>query len=374
MDQVSSVLAERARFAGGRLHAAAEEMLRRGMLGVAARIEIPGVAAPIVVAAGAVDSAGSGPLRGDELFAIASQSKMFTAACVLLLARDGAIKLDNPVSRYVPDVPAVDPDATIAQFLNHTSGIGNFIHALTGLPYPWPKMSYEDLLALARMHGRQFRAGERLEYNNTDVIVLARLCETVSGLPLESLLRQRVLGPLGMHDTHVAAGGEWPRERMARGYYLPSQGYEGPPLDVSTLADYSIASAAGNVVSSLGDMLRWARALLDESNPTGVSLRDFANDVVDAGTRYPNWFFPRTYGRGLECWTWGGRKFWGHRGSFFGYHSGTFVEPQSGVAIGMFLTMCTAGSFMRFIDMQAHDYMAFMATCAQAAADLAELP
>ena len=96
--------------------------------------------------------------------------------------------------------------------------------------------------------------------------------------------------------------------------------------------------------------------------------------MVDAGIRYPNWFFPRTYGRGAECWTWGGRKFWGHRGSFFGYHSGTFVEARSGVAFSMFLTMCTAGSFMRFIDMQAHDYMAFMAACGQAAADVAELP
>ena len=368
------VLSERASFARARLQSAAEEMLRRGILGVAARIEIPGLDAPLTIAAGSVDSSQSGPLRGDELFAIASQSKMFTAACVLLLARDGAIKLDDAVSRYVADLPAVDPDATIAQFLNHTSGIGNFIHALTALPYPWPRMSYEDLLALARMHGRQFRAGERLEYNNTDVIVLARLCETVAGMPLESMLRERVFGPLGMRDTYVAAGGEWPRDRMARGYYVPSQGYDGPPLDVSTLADYSIASAAGNIVSSLSDMLRWARALLDEGNATGLSLRDFESDVVDAGIRYPNWFFPRTYGRGAECWTWGGRKFWGHRGSFFGYHSGTFVEARSGVAFSMFLTMCTAGSFMRFIDMQAHDYMAFMAACGQAAADVAELP
>ena len=132
---------------------------------------------------------------------------MFTAACVLLLARDGAIKLDDAVSRYVANLPAVDPDATIAQFLNHTSGIGNFIHALTVLPYPWPRMSYEDLLALARMHGRQFRAGERLEYNNTDVIVLARLCETVAGMPLESMLRERVFGPLG-NARHVR-GSRW---------------------------------------------------------------------------------------------------------------------------------------------------------------------
>jgi D-alanyl-D-alanine carboxypeptidase len=368
------VMAERSRAVATRLQAAAEEMLRRGVLSVAARIEIPGLDAPVAIAAGTVDSAGSAPLAGDELFAIASQSKMFTAAAVLLLARDGVISLDDRVSRYVAGVPAVDAEATIAQFLNHTSGIGNFIHALTTLPYPWPQLSYEDLMALAKLHGRQFRAGDRLDYNNTDVVVLARLCETISGAPLEKMLAARVFGPLGMRDTFVAAGAEWPRERMARGYYMPNQGYEGPPLDVSTLADYSIASAAGNIVSSLPDMLRWARCLLSAANPLGISLTDFATSVADAGTQYPNWFFPRMYGRGVECWMWGGRKFWGHRGSFFGYHSGTFAEPQSGIAFSMFLTMCTAGSFMRFIDMQAHDYMSFMAACGQAAADVAELP
>ena len=356
-----------------RLDYAAAELVKRGAIGVAARIALPGVAEPLRVAAGSVDAAGSRALEGDELFAIASQSKMFTAACVLLLARDGAISLSEPVAKYVSGVPAVDEDATIAQFLNHTSGIGNFIHAMTVLPFPWPRLSYDDLLALARMHGRQFRAGERLDYNNTDVVVLARLCEIVTGQPLAALLRARILRPLAMHETYVAAGDDWPRERMARGYYRPSQGYSGAPIDVSTLPDYSIASAAGNIVSSLADMLRWSQCLLGASNPLGFETRDFVSDVAAAGSESPSWFLPRVYARGVECWTWGGRQFWGHRGSFFGYHSATFVEPVSGVAFSMFMTMCTAGAFMRFIDFEAHDYMAFIAACGQAAADLVEL-
>jgi D-alanyl-D-alanine carboxypeptidase len=374
METATTVLAARVSLVTARLQSAAEELLRRGITGVAAQLNIPGVPSPIVISAGAKDSTGA-ILRGDELFAIASQSKSFAAACVLLLVRDGALSLDDPVAKYVPDVPAVDPDATIRQFLNHTSGIGNFIHALTVLPYPWPRMSYDDLMALARMHGRQFRAGLRFDYNNTDVVVLARICEVVTGAPLARMLTARLFKPLGMHDTFVAsAEEEWPRERMARGYYIPSQGYEGPPIDVSSLPDFSIASAAGNIVSSLPDMTRWGQCLMDRRSPVSLQLADFAADVVDAGTQYPSWFFPRTYGRGVECWLWGGRKFWGHRGSFFGYHSGTFLEPESGVSFSMFLTLCTAGSFMRFIDLQAYDYMAFMAACGTLAADAATLP
>lgn len=364
----------RAAYVASRLESAARELLRRGIYAVAARLAVPALDEPIRVAVGSVDAAGSAPLTGEELFAAASQSKMLTAACVLLLVREGAISLDDPVSKYVPDVPAVDEDATIAQFLNHTSGIGNFIHAMTVLPHPWPRMSYDDLMALARMHGRQFRAGERLDYNNTDVVVLARLCERVGGSALAKLLSQRIFAPLGMRDTFVAQGDDWPRERMARGYYLPSQGHAGPMIDVSTLADYSIASAAGNVVSSLADMMRFARCLLGETSAIGLGTADFVAGAAEAGAEHASWFFPRTCGRGVEAWCWAGRRFWGHRGSFFGYHSGTFVDPQSGASFSMFLTMCTAGSFLRFIDLQAHDYMGFLEACAHAALDVAELP
>ena len=185
-------------------------MVRQGLIGVAARIKVPDLPQPVEIACGYRDIERSAPLEGTELFAIASQSKMFTAAMVLRLVSDGVIALHDPVARYVADIPAVDETATIEQFLNHTSGIGNFIHSMTKLPFPWPRMTYDDLMGLARIQGRQFPAGERLDYNNTDVVVLARLCELVAGAPMSDLLRRYVFGPLAMNDTYVAAGAEWP--------------------------------------------------------------------------------------------------------------------------------------------------------------------
>jgi D-alanyl-D-alanine carboxypeptidase len=370
----ASILSARADRLRTQLTVAADELVRLGLIGVAARIDVPGLSEPLEIARGYQDMERSAPLTGTELFAIASQSKMFTAAMVLRLANDGVIALNDPVARYVGGIPAVDETATIEQFLNHTSGIGNFIHAMTTLPYPWPRMSYDDLMALARIQGRQFPAGARLDYNNTDVVVLARLCELVAGEPMSDLLRRYLFAPLAMNDTYVAAGADWPRTRMARGYYLPSQGYDGPPIDVTTLPDFSIASAAGNVVSSLPDMLRWARSLLDSGASTGISITNVAASVTKSRDLEPSWFFPRAYGRGVECWPWAGRAFWGHRGSFFGYHSGTFLDPQSGGAFSMFVTMCTTGSFMRFLELQAHDYMSFMESCAHAIVSLTDTP
>jgi CubicO group peptidase (beta-lactamase class C family) len=359
------------------VQSAADELVRRGAIGVAARLNFPkrsGVE-DLVIASGHRDRECSVELDGGELFAVASQSKMFAAAAVLLLANDGLVNLSDPVALHVPNVPAVDETATIEQFLNHTSGIGNFIHALTSLPFPWPTLSYDDIMAMARLHGRQFPAGGRLEYNNTDVVVLARLCERVSGLRFEQFLLERIFRPLALDDTFAAVpAATFPRSRMARGYYRPSQGYAGPPLDVSALPDYSIASAAGNIVSSLRDMCRWARSIADGPNAIGLRLDDFTTSIADTGKSQGHWFFPRTYARGVERWQWGGRQVWGHRGSFFGYHSGTFIEPRSGFVFSMAMTMCTEGSFMRFIDLQGHDYMSFMQTCCVAGVDALELP
>ncbi len=304
------------------------------MHGVAAQIALPGLDAPIRIAAGTVDKNTGAPLQGGELYSIASQTKMFTAASVLLLERAGEISLDDPIGRYVPDVPAVDEDATITQFLNHTSGIGNFLHAMPVLPYPWPSFSYGDLMALAAMQGRRFPAGERFDYNNTDCVVLARLCELVSGEARADFLKKRIFEPLGMANTYVGSTGDWPRERMAHGFYRPTMGYDGPPIDVTTLPDYTIASAAGDIVSTLPDMMRWAQSLLKPESPLGLSLADFCQDIADVGEAIEIWSFPRTYARGVERWRWGGRAVWGHRGSFFGYHSGTFVEPVLGCRHG----------------------------------------
>jgi CubicO group peptidase (beta-lactamase class C family) len=196
----------------------------------------------------------------------------------------------------------------------------------------------------------------------------------VSGVPRAEFLAKSIFTPLGMSDTFIGSTGEWPRERMASGYYLPSQGYEGPPIDLAGVADLTIASAAGDIISSLPDLTRWANALLTPDNPIGLSLADFTPDCAGDGGLSGPWFFPRRYARGVEAWSWGGRTVWGHRGSFFGYHSGAFVDPVSRATVSMFFSMLTAGSFLRFLDVQAPDYMGFLQACMTMAVDAVELP
>jgi len=292
---------------------------------------------------------------------------------VLLLEKEGRIAFDDPVVRYVPDPPAVDPSATIHQYLNHTAGIGNYVRALSGLPTPWPTVSYDDLMAMARVHGQQSAPGVRFDYNNTNLSVLARLCETVTGQAYETLLRERILAPLGLSDTTVGFGDASRRARFAKGYYYPTAAPD-QLIDFTTVPDLSIAFASGDVTSSLPDLCRWYAALRDPDNSVGLTLADFTAGAADIGAGESMWFWPRTYGRGAEGWVWAGRPAWGHRGTFFGYHSATFLEPQTGAVVSMFATVRTAGSLHRFIEFQGYDYMRFIGDALTLAADVIELP
>ncbi|MFD5224406.1 serine hydrolase domain-containing protein [Microbacterium sp. NPDC058342] len=353
----------------------AEDLLNYDILGVAAQLVIPGIPEPITVASGPVSADGDRPLTGSELYPIGSQSKTFTAACVLLLAREGAIRLTDPISRYLPGLPIVDDSATIEQFLMHTSGIGDFVAGYLELPHPMPSFTFDELMTLARVQGKRFEAGSRYEYCNTDIVVLARMCELVTGTPFEQLLRQRIFEPLGMHDTFAAAGQPLPRERMARGYYVPENGYVGPPIDTTALKDFSVASASGNIVSSLPDMLRWTTAMQSPENPTGLSVADFVVDPIDAGSTPPHWFSQGLGDRGIEGIRWAGRTFWGHRGGFYGYLSATFFDPESGISFASFMTMTTRRGIIHIPDeTQAYNFQTFLQLCATTAMNAVESP
>ncbi|MFD5224408.1 serine hydrolase domain-containing protein [Microbacterium sp. NPDC058342] len=357
------------------LQRAAEDMLPFGVLGAAAMIDLPGAERPVVIAAGSVDRAGGRELSGAELHPIGSQSRMFAAACVLSLAREGHFMLDDRISKYIPDIPTVDDHATIDHFINHTSGIGDFAASYDLLPFPMPTFSFDELMSLTKLQGRRFVAGSKYEYSNTDIVVLARLCEVVTGEPFENVLSARVLEPLGMTDTMVAAGQVLPSDRMAHGYFLPEGAAEDDLVDTASLADFSVAAAAGNIISSLPDMLTWSRAMLSPGNAIGLSHEDFTTNPVDAHTDFPHWYTQHVSARGVEGHTWGGRTFWGHRGGFYGYLSGTLFEPESGVAVSAFLTMVTRRGIVNLPnEPQTHTFQTFLQLCARAAVDMVELP
>src|SRR5687767_15976349 len=142
--------------------------------------------------------------KADTIFEVGSVSKQFTAAAVLLLARDGKLSLDDKVRKYIPEMPDVAADVTIRQMLNHTAGLRDWggLAAIEG----WPRTSRVHTHAhvldfVSRQRMLNFEPGTRWSYSNTGYNLAAILVGRVSGMSFADFTKARIFQPLGMNDT-----------------------------------------------------------------------------------------------------------------------------------------------------------------------------
>lgn len=298
-------------------------------LGVLVAIDVPG-RPRLYIEAGHRSLDRQSAITRNDLYQIGSQTKMMTALAVLLLAREGAVRLDDAVVTHLP--LNIDRRICIRHLLQHTSGLGEFTDVMMG-PHFDPQVIYEpnELVALARTQGQIFEPGNRFDYCNTGWVIAAMLIESITGRRYADVLTERVLQPLGMTDSYVGAGGAVPVEKMACGYLKTRTGTA--PLDSARLP-MSWAIGSGDVVSGCDDMLTFARALLSGDSAIGLTLDDLARDIVRP-TRSPKFAMSigTEYGYGLQGMQWAGPLVWGHRGGTFGYNTSTWVDPVEGIAV-----------------------------------------
>jgi N-acyl-D-amino-acid deacylase len=214
-------------------------------------------------AMGQADLAGKEPLTTRSSFNLASVSKQFTAAAVMLLFESGRVKLDEPAAAYLPEL-AFAPAITVRHLLNHTSGLPD-IYGI--LEREWDKTKIagnEQVLGIlaAKKPALLFRPGDKMQYSNTGYILLASIAEKVSGLPLARFLEERVFAPLGMDDTFVytLTMPQYPRPSRVFGMKR-----EGGKLALDDLIYCDGMRGDGNVHSSVEDLFKWDRALYGEA-------------------------------------------------------------------------------------------------------------
>jgi D-alanyl-D-alanine carboxypeptidase len=299
---------------------------RAGVLGSVLSVTGPGQQ-PITVHHGFADIERKEALTETHLFQIGSQTKMFTAAAILLLHDRGQLDVDDLVSKYVASVPHPE-SLRIRHLLLHTGGIGDGIKFFDPPLGRWPdfEVTFENHLFLGRVAGEEFAPGERWSYNNLGYVILGKVAEAASEQPLDRFVREEILEPLTMNETWLGDLEAYPESRMARGYFVEAT--TGATIE-TTKPDLSWASSAGDMVSSLGDLRRWAHALLDENNAIGLDLEDFSRQAVavpGAGNLV-------RYGFGMMQRKVGDQVFWGHGGFIQGYVTLTLVEPASGIIL-----------------------------------------
>jgi CubicO group peptidase (beta-lactamase class C family) len=195
------------------------------------------------------------PATPATTYRLASLTKQFTAAAIMLLVKDGRLAYDDRVATILPDLPAHAHDVTVRHLLNHTSGLWDYEDFVPDTQSR--QVKDRDVLALlGRADRTYFAPGAQYRYSNTGYAVLALIVERVSGQPFAGFLRDRVFTPLGMRSAVAYEAGVSEVPNRAWGYTERAGGF--------VRTDQSPTSAVlgdGGVYASVVDLATWDRAL-----------------------------------------------------------------------------------------------------------------
>jgi len=193
-------------------------------------------------------------------FHIASVSKSFTAAAILLLEERGKLKVEDKLSKFISDYPRGD-EITIHQLLTHTSGIPNVNNFPAYDQKSMQQLSLEQVIALFKDEPLDFAPGSKYAYSNSNYNLLAYIVEKVSGMRYGEFLQKNFFEPLGMRMSGDDQDPEQLIPERAAGY-VP-MGYD--QLGNAPYLDWTIKTGNGSLYSTTHDLLKWDQALYGTS-------------------------------------------------------------------------------------------------------------
>ena len=255
--------------------------------------------------------------RSDQM-RIASIAKAFSGAVALSLVDRGALELDDTLGEMLPTSPSQWSQVTLAQLMQHTSGIPSYIKSRQfAVDFSADTRRYfspEELVGYVADEPLAFPPGSAYAYSNTDNILIGLIAEATTGRVYENDLRQLVYRPLGLDHTSLPSDWLLPK-RFIHGYDVPDE--DEPPEDLSELISASGAWASGGIVSTPLDLNRFIRGYVGGSL-FGSDVRRRQFDFVPGCGQPPG---PGECSSGLsvyryrtECGT-----VFGHSGNFPGY-------------------------------------------------------
>lgn len=267
-------------------------------------------------------------------YQIASISKTFVAQAVLQLVADGKLTLDDPVSRWFPDLTE-SAHVTVRQLLAHTSGYPD--HYPQGYPAgPRGRASTPDaIVAEWGRHPLLFAPGTQFHYSNLEYEVAGLIVEKVSDQPLFQFLQQRVFGPVGITDAidldTIPAGST----ALATGYVRNALG----PADIAPYEGPGWSFGAGQVVMTAEDLAKWDIAFLHGTTlPPAMLTEEKTAATLTGGARAPN-------GLGLFVSQTKGETRYYHSGQGLGFTAINLIYPDSHTAIAV-LSNTSTGSIV----------------------------
>ena len=264
------------------------------------------------------------PVNEHTVFEIGSLSKQFTAACILLLEAQGKLSLEDPVEKYIPEVPVFYQNPVqIQHLLHHTSGLRDYLLLLmlSGDTFNKAFDESDGLKILERQKQLNFSPGSQFEYSNSGYLALAIIIRRVSGLSIGEFARQHIFEPLQMQETCILEDANKVIRNRAIGYMNSPEGYRREHY-----YDFALGGD-GQIYTSIHDLFRWH--LNFRKNMIG--LEDFQSRMSTRGVL--NNSDTIDYACGLVHEQYHGRHLLQHSGAWGGSRAFLLRVPEDDLSI-----------------------------------------
>ncbi|MBK8056253.1 MAG: serine hydrolase [Saprospiraceae bacterium] len=254
-------------------------------------------------------------------FRIASVTKPMIAAIILKLADEGRLDINGPITKYVENLIPNMATMTVKHLLSHTGGVFDHLNANSFWNHPENKpgkiWTLNELINFSVSGGPVFQPGKGYAYSNTGYVILGKIIENITKMPIEDACKKLLFDPLKLQKT----------------FYDNFSGNSNPLSDLATnnrSYEYSPTAAgpSGAVVSNSIDVAYFGKEIYGSGYLKPASLQDMITNhgVLLAG---------QNYGYGTRLWDLNGIKHYGHTGALMDYRAIVMYVPSKDMSIAM---------------------------------------
>ncbi len=255
-------------------------------------------------------------------YAIGSISKQFTVAAVMLLQQEGKLSIDDPVSKWFPELTDAS-QVTLRNLMSHTSGYEDYAPQDYTIPAWTHPSSAEQIVQEWATKPLDFAPGTQYQYSNTNFNIVGLIVQKVAGEPFWQFLKANVLDPVGLSHTIDL---DTQRDQLEpTGYFRHALG----PLRPAILEAPGWYQADAEIAMPVGDLLTWDISMMNESLLSPASYAE-----MEAPTRLKDGLY-NNYGLGLTIGALNGHRMVSHGGEVGGFVSYNAVLPGDKIAIAV---------------------------------------
>ncbi len=266
------------------------------------------------------------PISPDSRFMVASLSKQFTAASLLMMEQEGLLDPDEDIRPHIPELQHFDAPITARQLMHHTSGLRDLYHLLSladiGLDNTTTREQVLEMIS--RQQRLNFSPGSRYLYSNTGYILMAELAEKLTGMSLNEYTRKHFLDPIGMDDTH------WHDDT---GRIVPNRVTSYRPRSFGPgrfYRDNLDRIGARGLFTTVRDFAKWEANFTENRS----NLENFSEKMTRAG--FVRQRYTINYASGLRINWYKDQRTIGHGGSYMGFRTDYLRFPQHQFAVIVF--------------------------------------